>query len=326
MDVHAVAGSEGSSSGEKLARRPRRRATSRTTSLQHHAAVGGSRPPRGVSTGISNWWGANSAKNRSGCTPASTSAPMTSAANGSARRSASSENGAAGGPSEDAPPSVAPARARPACPARRQELELVLEARAARGRRTRARAPRARSRRNRRGQHSHGVRRSRRCRTAPAPAASGRSGAARFRLDAHVRPGSGSRRRSPVEPNGVRSASGPCGVSAWLAGTQPTPAPQAARRARREQRAAAHDPAEVTAHERDQLGGLTRASRRLRDGAVVPVPSRNPSSRAPARTCAAASAARARPTTPPAGLSGRSIAAARRSAGCMCTPPAPSEG
>src|SRR5215218_2840373 len=36
---------------------------------------------------------------------------------------------------------------------------------------------------------------------------------------------SGRRRRSPTEPHGFGSAMGPKGVSAWSAGTQPTPAP-----------------------------------------------------------------------------------------------------
>ena len=44
-------------------------------------------------------------------------------------------------------------------------------------------------------------------------------------LDADVAcPDPGSRRRSPVEPNGLGSARAPSGVSEWLAGTQPTPA------------------------------------------------------------------------------------------------------
>ena len=70
-------GAAGSSSGAKLARKPERRATSRTTSLSTTLRSAAAIPAAG-STGISNWCAANSAKKRSGCTPASISAPITS--------------------------------------------------------------------------------------------------------------------------------------------------------------------------------------------------------------------------------------------------------
>ncbi len=87
----------GSSSGVKLARIPRRRATSRTTSLSTIARSALASPSAGA-TGISNWCGAYSAKNRSGCDAGLLERGHHAArANGSMRRSASSENGSAGG-------------------------------------------------------------------------------------------------------------------------------------------------------------------------------------------------------------------------------------
>ena len=77
------------------------------------------------------------------------------------------------------------------------------------------------SRRKRRGQHSHGWPSvSTMSHSTKLERAVAGSGSTRTRVST-----SGSRRRSPVEPNGLGSASGPSGVSAWLAGTQPTPAP-----------------------------------------------------------------------------------------------------
>ena len=195
----------GSSSGTKLARVP-----VAPRDLAHDLAAARPRgrrrdavapARRGSRTGAS----AYSAKKRSGSTPASTSAAITCVGErlGQALRRR------------------ARTAARAAPPPSPQQLELVLEARLARARRARSSSAASASRRKLRGQHCpRRARRSRRCRTAPARA---RSAPARPRRARACR-GSGSRRRSPVEPNGLGSASGPSGVSAWLAGTQPTPA------------------------------------------------------------------------------------------------------
>jgi hypothetical protein len=108
----------GSGSGVKLARHPRRRATSRTTSLST-TARSAALTPGAASTGISYWCGANSEKIRSGCTPASTSAPMTSAASGSRHRRASSEKGAG----DWSPPTRASAPGAPSVASEEEEEE-----------------------------------------------------------------------------------------------------------------------------------------------------------------------------------------------------------
>ncbi len=101
--------SAGSSSGTNVARLPSRRAISRTTSRVTTARSAACAAGAGA-TGTSYCRLAYSGKKRSGSTSASTSAPISSLANGSATRCAASENGSSARPSP-------------------QELELVLEAR-----------------------------------------------------------------------------------------------------------------------------------------------------------------------------------------------------
>ena len=235
---------------------------------EHHAAVG-RREPSAAATGISNWWAANSAKKRSGCTPASASAPHDVAWR-TVRRgaAASSENGGAG---------------------RRvaQQLELVLEARHQVKRRAPPRARASASRRKRRGQHSHGV-------------TVGLDDVAQHELQRHRRPcarlhahagvGVGQQAQVAVEPNGLGSASGPSGVSAWLAGTQPTPASQVRVRARmRAASARARSRRGRSRRARPARGALSdrAALTRAIPGVTVPLsqmPSARPSAPAPART------------------------------------------
>ena len=153
----------GSSSGAKLARAPARREISRTTSLNTTARSALATPSVGA-TGISNWCGAYSAKNRSGSTPASTSAPITCAGNGSTRRCASSVNGSAGAMSAepgDARFAPVPEPAEPGdtrfapVPEPTSSWNSCSKLATRRASSVRSSSPRA-SRRKLRGQHSHG--------------------------------------------------------------------------------------------------------------------------------------------------------------------------
>ena len=193
----------GSSSGTKLARMPVAPGDLAHDLPEARPLRSAAARPAAAATGISNWCGAYSGKKRSGSTPASRSAAITRVANGSARRCASSEKG-----------SAARLRRRSSwnsCSKLARSTHSELAARARRS----ARAGSCR------GQHAHGasvdlddVAQQQLQRPSP-------------RRRRHTRTrvsGSGSRRRSPVEPNGLGSATGPSGVSAWLAGTQPTPA------------------------------------------------------------------------------------------------------
>ena len=163
------------------------------------------------------------------------------------------------------------------------------------------------------GSSPTGARPARRCRRATAPA---RSRPAPRSTRTRVC-GSGSRRRSPVDPNGLGSASGPSGVRAWLAGTQPTPV--ASGSSRSEARTAR--PRTIAPRsQRPARRARPRSRRPSGDRAVVPEAFLQAQRGGRAHAAPGASAAATAAITPPAGLSGRAIAAARRSSGCRCTP------
>ena len=189
----------GSSSGVKVARTAQRRATSRTTSRKSTARSAAARPSAGAA-GTSNWCEENSAKKRSGSRPASASAPMSRPGSGSARRWASSEKGDAEGSSRSSWNSCSKLASTDTL----SSLESCSTA----------------SRMKRRGQAAQGV-----------PSVSVMSHRISSSALLPSSPStltcaavSGSSRRSPTDPKGLWSASGPSGVSDWFAGTQLTPA------------------------------------------------------------------------------------------------------
>ena len=190
--------SPGSSSGTNVARLPSRRAISRTTSRMTTARSAAWQAGAGA-TGTSNWRLAYSGKKRSGSTSASTSAAISSLANGSAARCAASENGSSARPSPTSWNSCSKLAwaSIPSCCSRAATMRA----------------------RNARGQHAQG-----RPSSSTMSQSINSSALAPGSAPTLVRVcGSGSRRRSPVDPNGLGSASGPSGVRAWLAGTHPTP-------------------------------------------------------------------------------------------------------
>ena len=235
----------GSSSAAKLARIPSRRATSRTTSLST-TARSALAMPSAAATGTSNWCAAYSAKKRSGSHAGIHQRAHHARGKGldasllleRERQRRRGSRAAAGTRARSSPRSLAPS-------SRSSSRRL--------------------SRRKLRGQHSQGSPSvSTMSHSTSSSALSPPSAPTSTRVSA-----SGSRRRSPVDPNGLGSATGPSGVSAWLAGTQPTPARRCCAELGGGHRASAHDRAEVAADERDQLGcahlGVSRGH-----GAVVP--------------------------------------------------------
>ena len=162
MDVHPLPGSSGCSSGVKVARIPRRRATSRTTSLS--TTLRSAAPTPSVArTGISNWWGANSARTAPARTRLHQCADRLSrerfgapqriqreGCRGRLRRKGRCGRLRRGGRHCRLP------RERSRTPLAAEELELVLEA-CDHTRAELALQLRERVARKRRGQHSHGV-------------------------------------------------------------------------------------------------------------------------------------------------------------------------
>ena len=188
----------GSGRGEKVARRPSRRATSRTTSLTIAARSAAAMPSVGA-TSTSHWFGPYSGSTISGSAPAWRSAAITSPAKGSATRCAARVKGPSAGPGESSTSSCSKdATSRRPVSARRSSSAW---------------------RRNERGQASHGV-----PSVCTASDRAKSSGATPSHRSTRTRAaGSGMRRRSPTDPHGFGSASGPKQQIAWLAGTQPTP-------------------------------------------------------------------------------------------------------
>src|SRR5215213_1610073 len=189
----------GSAIGAKLALYPSLRATSRTTSRVAAARSAATSPPAGAQ-GISNCPSPYSGRKISGSTPACPSAAITSGPKGSTSRWASNE--------KPGPDSRFGPRSRNSC-----SKEAIRRSPASRSSRASA------SLRSVRGQESQALpsvlaaSQRKKCR---GETSSQRSTLAPVAL-------SGISRRSPVEPHGLGSAMGPKGVSAWSAGTHPTP-------------------------------------------------------------------------------------------------------
>src|SRR5215211_7052104 len=189
----------GSLIGAKLALWPSRRATSRTTSRVAAARSAATRPPAGAQ-GISNCPSPYSGKKTSGSRSACRRAAITSGPKGSTSRWASNEKP---GPNSRVGP-----RSRNSC-----SKEATRRSPASRSSLASA------SFRSVRGQESQAL---------PSVLAAsqrkkckGETSSQRSTLVPVAL--SGRRRRSPVEPHGFGSAMGPKGVSAWSAGTHPTP-------------------------------------------------------------------------------------------------------
>ena len=220
--------SVGPSSGRKLARRPSRRATSRTTSLSTTLRSAPARPSAGA-IGISNWCGGEL---REEALRLHTRF-LQGAHHAGRERAHPPLRLAARRAAPPAAPRAARTRARSSPAARAPELALEHVERLAQET-PRAALPRA-------------------------PV--GLDDVAQQQLEAGRTPdpartrvaGSGSRRRSPVEPNGFGSASGPSGVSAWSAGyPADAPAMLAASSSAASERPRTMR-TEVAAHERDEL-------------------------------------------------------------------------
>src|SRR5215212_2956375 len=189
----------GSLIGAKLALWPSRRATSRTTSRVAAARSAATRPPAGAQ-GISNCPSPYSGRKISGSRPACPRAAITIGPKGSTSRWASNE--------KPGPDSRVGPRSKNSCSneaARRSPVSRSSRASA--------------SFRSVRGQESQGL---------PSMLAASQrkkcSGETSSRRSTLVSVALwGRRRRSPLEPHGLGSAMGPNGVSAWSAGTHPTP-------------------------------------------------------------------------------------------------------
>ena len=187
-----------SRSGANVARRPPRRATSRTTSLVTTLRSAAATPSAGA-TGTSNWCSPYSGRKSSGSTPAARSAAIVCDGNGSARRCASSDIAGAGGLSSSSTNSCSKdARTRsPACRCSRSSA----------------------LRRNVRPQPSQSL-----PSTCPMSQSTRCSGAIPGQWSTRTRvAGSGRSLTSPADPQGFGSASSPNAEIDWFAGTQPTP-------------------------------------------------------------------------------------------------------
>ena len=248
--------------------------------------------PSAAATGISNWWGAYSAKKRSGSTPASISAPITRVANGldaplrleRERQRRRRVAAAAGTRARSSPHRRAPSSR--SSSARRLAQEAA-----------RAALPRPAVGLDDVAQHAARARSS---------LSLGRDPRARVRVGQQAQVAGRAERVGLGERPERRER---------VVGGHPADArPQVLVELGREHRAPAHDRAEVAADERDELAARSRAASRGSRCRCPRCPRAGP---APRRRRARAAASSADTTTimPPAGMSRRSSAAASRSCG-----------